>query len=323
MGTTLSIRGLISLFIVILTFFFGAEYSSLSSIEPIKSAGNVDGNELSIEHDEDAGSISVYKNNEETPILIQNVKENFRPYIHPIEAPDGLGELTQFSPSHHTHQTGLYWGFTRVNGRDFFHNPGEGYWRRVSADVKDAENQNIAWQTVYDMLDDDGQTVLSEAQNWSMQENDGEFILELEWQGEAKTDITIGKYDYGGLFLRMPWRSGMPAEAIYSVQDYNQQAEGKQAKWLDLGMQVDGRDDFAHIAIFDHPENEGFPNAWRVDGQMGVGPSITRNSDWTISKGQVEKICYRFKIYTGDINLVDLNAEWDEFAENIRCGANR
>ena len=319
MVTTLSFR---SLLIVIFPLIFVVEYHSLSAIDAVKSAVDDAGKELRIEHDEDAGAISVYTNNDEKPILIQNVRKNFRPYLHPIEAPDGFGELTQFSPGHHTHQTGLYWGFTRVNGRDFFHNPGEGYWRRVSAGVKDTEDKNIAWQTVYDMLDEDGQTVLTEIQNWTMSENDGEFILELEWQGEAKTDITIGKYDYGGLFLRMPWRSGMPAEAINSVQDHNQQAEGKQARWLDIGMQVDGRDDFAHIAIFDHPKNENFPNAWRVDGQMGVGPSITRNSDWTISNGQVEKICYRFKIYTGDISVVDLNAEWDEFAEYTRCGAN-
>src|SRR5688500_20260194 len=41
--------------------------------------------------------------------------------------------LTEYSPAHHKHQTGLYWGFTRLNGRDFFHNPQGDYWRRVSA----------------------------------------------------------------------------------------------------------------------------------------------------------------------------------------------
>lgn len=314
---------MIRLILIILPFVFVVEYQYLSVIEAIKSAVDDAVKELSIEYDEDTGRISVYKNDGENPVLVQNVKENFRPYIHPITAPDGFGELTQFSPGHHTHQTGLYWGFTRVNGRDFFHNPGEGYWQRVSASVENVETQTVAWQTVYDMLDEDGQTVLTETQNWVMRKNNGEYILELEWQGEARTDITIGTYDYGGLFLRMPWRSGMPAGAINSVQDHNQQAEGKSARWLDVGMQVDGRDDFAHIAIFDHPENENFPNAWRVDGQMGVGPSITRNGDWTISNGGVENICYRFKMYTGDISVVDLNAEWEEFAEDIRCGANQ
>ena len=35
------------------------------------------------------------------------------PYLHPIAAPDGKGVVTEFSPEHHKHQTGLYWGFTR------------------------------------------------------------------------------------------------------------------------------------------------------------------------------------------------------------------
>ena len=41
---------------------------------------------------------------------------NHRPYIHPIVSPDGKGILTEYSPGHHKHQTGLYWGFTRING---------------------------------------------------------------------------------------------------------------------------------------------------------------------------------------------------------------
>ena len=39
-----------------------------------------------------------------------------RPYLHPIISPDGKGVLTEYSPGHHKHQTGLYWGFTRING---------------------------------------------------------------------------------------------------------------------------------------------------------------------------------------------------------------
>ena len=52
----------------------------------------------------------------------------------------------------------------------------------------------------------------------------------------------------------------------------NENAEGKRAMWMDVGMQVEGRDDFAHVAIFDHPQNAEFPQPWRVDGQLGVGP---------------------------------------------------
>ena len=77
-------------------------------------------------------------------ILTQVAKVDFRPYIHPIIAPDGKGELTQFSPGHHKHQTGLYWGFTRVNKRDHFHNPGNGYFKRKSLKtIRDEGNEAL------------------------------------------------------------------------------------------------------------------------------------------------------------------------------------
>ena len=96
------------------------------------------------------------------------------------------------------------------------------------------------------------------------------------WRGEAKTDVTIGKYDYGGLFLRMPWREGIKGEVVNAARQRNERAEGQRAMWVDVAMQVDGRDDLAHIAIFDHPDNAGYPQTWRVDEQLGVGPARSR-----------------------------------------------
>ena len=86
-----------------------------------------------IQYDENAETISVFRG--ETLLLVQNVKSDIRPYIHPIIAPDGIGVLTEFSPSHHKHQTGLYWGLKKVNGRDYFMNWKGDYWRKVSASV--------------------------------------------------------------------------------------------------------------------------------------------------------------------------------------------
>lgn len=289
------------------------------------SAGDL--KKLSIEHYEDTGKIDVYRKGGDEPVLTLNAREDFRPYIHPIIAPDGQGVLTQFSPGHHPHQTGLYLGFTQVNGRDFFHNPGGDYWQRVSFGIRedtDSESQMVAWHTAYDLLDEDGYTMLSETQNWSMSESDGEFVLELQWQGEAKTDVTISKYAYGGLFLRMPWKEGISAEVQNSEGDRNHQAEGSRARWIDLGMQVDGRSDFAHIAIFDHSQNRGFPISWRVDRQMGVGSATTRTEDWHLVEGQIVTICYRFKIYTGEFSNRDLNTEWEEYvAGSSMCSENK
>ncbi len=271
--------------------------------------------ELLIQEDEGSENLSIYKKGSNEPILVENAAEGHRPYIHPIVAPDGKGILTQFSPDHHKHQTGLYWGFTRVNGRDFFHNPGEGYWKKISARVVEAKGKEVKWQTVYDLLDEKGAAMLTETQNWAMSEDSaGNYLMTLEWTGQAKTDITIGKYDYGGLFLRMPWEEGMKGEVVNAARQRNQKAEGQRAMWVDLGIQVEGRDDLAHIAIFDHPDNKGYPLPWRVDDQMGVGTARAKEADWKIAKGEFETIRHRLYIYSGKLNDVAMTEKWAEYS---------
>jgi putative membrane-bound dehydrogenase-like protein len=266
-----------------------------------------------IEQDAEEGTISVYREGSSEPVLVQQAKEDFRPYLHPIQSPDGQSVLTEYSPGHHKHQTGLYWGFTRVNGRDYFHHPEGDYWQKVSAEVLQSEGESVKWQTKYHLLDEAGEPVLEETQTWSLRQQDDHYLLDLEWQGKALQAVTIGEYDYGGLFLRMPWKDGMPAEVVNAARQRNDKAEGQRAMWLDVGMQVEGRDDFAHIAIFDHPDNEGFPQTWRVDGQFGVGPARARMGDWSIPEGETETIKHQLVVYTGELDDVELTDMWEEF----------
>jgi putative membrane-bound dehydrogenase-like protein len=271
---------------------------------------------LHLQQNESAETISVFRGSEKTPILVQNAKANFRPYLHPIVAPDGKGVLTEYSPGHHKHQTGIYWGYTRVNGRDYFHHPEGDYWKRVSVKIIEAKGEKVKWQTVYDLLDENGKAVLTETQNWTMRQKDGKYLLDLEWNGEAQTDVTIGKYDYGGLFVRMPWKEGIKGEVVNAARQRNEKAEGQPAMWVDISMEVAGRSDMAHIAILDHPENKGYPQTWRVDGQLGAGPARARKGDWFIKKGETEVIKHELVVYTGELNDVELTKTFGEFIGN-------
>src|SRR5690606_11687161 len=259
---------------------------------------------LTVQVDEAAGTLTVHRAGTPHAILTANARPDHRPYLHPIVPLDGRGAFTEFSPGHHPHQTGLYWGFTRVNGRDFFHNPGASHWRRVSLEVVEESGERVIWQTVYDLLDETGAPVLRETQIWTMRVEDGRYLLDLEWRGTAQTDVTIGEYDYGGPFLPMPWREGIEGDAVNAARQRNEAAEGKRAMWLDVGMVVEGREDAAHVAIFDHPDNGGYPTPWRVDGQLGVGPARSRLGDWTIEAGATEVMRYRLVFYTGERNEI-------------------
>ncbi len=267
---------------------------------------------------ENADQIVIHRQGVANPILTQAAQADFRPFVHPIVAPDGRGVMTEFSPTHHTHQTGLYWGLTRVNGRDYFHHPEGSYWKRVAASVLKAKSSSpgdsVQWQTVYDLLDESGNGVLRESQIWTMRDFKDQYVLELEWTGEALVDVTVGKYDYGGLFLRMPWKPGIPSKVVNNARQVDQRAEGQRAVWTDVGIQLEGRSDMAHMAIFDHPQNKGFPQPWRVDNQFGIGPVRARLGDWTIAKGQKEIIRHQIVVSTGELNDVALTKRWSEFS---------
>ena len=280
---------------------------------PVTAQSPVPATALRLQQDEAAGTIAVYREGGREPILTQSALPDNRPYLHPIVAPDGKGVLTEYRPSHHLHQTGVYWGLKQVNGRDFFMKWQSDYWRRISVAILQASGRQVKWQTVYDMLDENGGVLMRETQSWSMAETGGRYVLDLEWKGEAKADITLGKFYVGGLFVRMPWRQGTLAEFVTEAGDRNMAAEQKRAKWVDLGDQVDGRDDMAHIAVFDHPRNHDFPVPWRVDSQMGFGPN--RNaSERRIEKGKTEIIRHRLIVYTGALDTVGMARAWEEFA---------
>jgi hypothetical protein len=273
-----------------------SQMSSLSKLDKQTDAGG-----LIIQADSDT-SFSVVKHPGTQLVLKQVAGENERPYIHPIMAPDGQGPITEFRPSHHLHQTGLFWGLKRVNGRDYFMKWKGDYWRRVSAKITVREGKQVGWQTIYNVLDSTGQTALVETQNWTLQEIDGKFMLDFEWKGQAQTTVAIGKFYVGGLFVRMPWTKGTAGEVVNSFGQTNKLAEAQRSPWIDVGMQIKGHPNWAHFTIFDNPQNKAFPTPWRVDGELGIGPSRQIMEDWTIPKGDTETIRYRILIYTGSFN---------------------
>ena len=298
-------------FMITRPFHFAAFFSLVLLLSPRLGAV-----ELTVQQDQASGAITVHREGVANPLVTQNAHPNYRPYLHPITAPDGKGELTQYSPGHHKHQTGLYWGLTRVNGRDYFHNNGGDYWRRVSAEIVEGKGEKVRWRTRYQMLDEEGKATMNETQTWTMQiDQTGQAILDLEWRGKATTkDVTISKYDYGGLFLRMPWEKDIHAHVITAARHRDQKATGKRSMWLDIGMEIDGLEEEGHIAIFDHPKNEGFPNAWRVDGQFGVGPSRAIQGDWSIRKGREKTFRHRFIVYTGELNDKQITEQWSAWS---------
>jgi len=245
-----------------------------------------------------SGSIELRRAGAAAPLLVQNAPAGMRPYLHPLIAPDGKGVLTEFRPPHHLHQTGIYFGLCAVNGRSFFHNTDGAFFRGRGARVE----KDGRWSVETDWLAQDGSVLLRETQHWKAADFGAYYVLDLDWVGRAAVDLIIGRYDYGGLFIRMPWKPGIRGDAINSEGQSKKDAEGQRARWVDVGMEIEGRSDQAHIALLDHRGNPEHPVPWRVDGNLGIVPSRSRLGDWKIARGQASRARYRLVVYTGEWN---------------------
>ena len=105
---------------------------------------------------------------------------------------------------------------------------------------------------------------------------------------------------------------------INAAGQRNNQAEQQRAIWTDVGMAIAGRDDWGHIAILDHPDNTGFPIAWRVDSELGVGPSRQILQNWRLTEGESEVTRYRLIVYTGQLDPTVLHRAWTAYAGGSR-----
>jgi hypothetical protein len=260
----------------------------------------------------EAGGWAIHRAGEAQPRLVQNARPDMRPFLHPIVAPDGKGVLTEESPGHHKHQTGLYVGILKVNGRDYFHNLKGDYYRLKALEPAKAEGNAASWATVYEWLGKDQAAVLAETQRWSLTDQGDSYVLDLDWSVQAAVDVRVEKHDYGGLFLRMPFKK--EGEAVNSDGKKNGAAEGQRARWVDTGMPIEGRADWGRIAILDHPANPEHPIPWRVDGQLGVGPARSRLGEWAIKAGETVRFRYRLLVYTGAAAPDRVEAEWKRFS---------
>ena len=81
------------------------------------------------------GSIEVRRTGVADPLPVQNAPADVRPYLHLLLAPEGKGVLTQCRPGDRHHQTSIYFGFSAVNGRSFFHNTDGAFFRGKGSKV--------------------------------------------------------------------------------------------------------------------------------------------------------------------------------------------
>lgn len=252
-----------------------------------------------------------------TPVLTQHAGSGTRPYLHPIHAPGG-GVVTEDRPGHHPWQHGLYIGFNDVNGIGFWK---EGLQESTAATDGSFDSRLLAgpqssasgtaWKVATDYRDSDGATMLHDVQCWTVRILDARLELDLDWTLTAARHLVFGQFAYGGLFLRMPYRSQTGGLAIDS--EGNSQ-DGQSARWVAVSMALAETGEPVEVAMLDHPGNPGSPAHWRIDGELGIGPAPSIPGPWSLAEGEARRLRYRLLVWPEPVEPDTIDATWQRYA---------
>ncbi|HEV8605457.1 MAG TPA: PmoA family protein [Tepidisphaeraceae bacterium] len=253
-----------------------------------------------------------------------NMKENARPYLHPVRDATGKVILTEDKPADHPWQHGIFTGFHRVNGFNYWKEDQgrQRFVRRV--DLKEMADR-VSWRALVELVAPNGEVVLEEEDAITIHapEDADSYIIDFDLLLRARPrdkDVNFGKYFVGGLAVRMPWDSKNPRQThLNSEGKRNRECEQSRARWCNverpfgaLGKEL-GKETFG-IAIFDHPDNPNHPCGWRADEQGLINPNVSFGADWSIAAGKQQLFKYRMVVYRGSATQEQLSARFKTFA---------
>jgi hypothetical protein len=219
-------------------------------------------------------------------------------------------------------QHGLYIGLNDVNGIGFWseglsdrRRAIDGSFHPRSLAAPDIRGNTVSWMVETEYCAPDGTPMMMEYQEWKLDDELTHYQMTLNWKLRAKIDLRFGKYAYGGLFLRMPYRKDRGAMLLNSEGHSSPSAsESQRARWVAINMPIEGRTDWAGIAIMDHPSNPEHPVPWRTDGQFGISPSRCIAGEWRLSKGETQVFRYGVYVFCGEIEDQAIEKKWNLFA---------
>lgn len=277
------------------------------------------GQRVALEAREDSGAITVTSGG--VVVLRQHAGPNQRPFIHPLVSPGGAGTVTEDAPAHHPWQHGLYFGLNDVNGVGFWTEgllPGradrDGAFDSRIHSAPTVVNGDVRWAVATDYRDLDGSIMLEDVQDWRLAACDDRLDLDVTWTLRARRDVVFGKYEYGGLFLRMPFRSDRGGSAVDSNGDSE---SGQRARWVSVRMPLAETGREVLVAVLDHPANPGSPVPWRIDDELGIGPAPSAAGSWMLDEDT--RTCFRYRVVVfGDVaQPAAVAAAWDRYWQEV------
>jgi hypothetical protein len=249
---------------------------------------------------------------------------NARPYLHPVRDASGRVVLTEDRPADHPWQHGIFTGFHRVNGFNYWKED-EGKQRFVRLlDLKETSGR-VSWRALVELAAPNGNVVLEEEDAITIHapESSAAYVIDFDLLLRAKNqDVTFGKFFVGGLAVRMPWDKANPRQTHLNSNGLRDRAcEQQRAAWCNVERPF-GAETFG-IAVFDHLANPNHPAGWRADEQGLINPNVSALGDWLLPAKQTQRFRYRLLVYRGSATGEQLAARYESFGGDSRGAQDR
>jgi hypothetical protein len=264
--------------------------------------------------------------------------QDFKPRFYPINAPCArLGDfddpatvypksITDDSPPDHIWHRSLWYACGDVNGTDFYlENGGEG--RIVHQSFSDLFSgplfggfrESLVWRTP------EGKDLLADQRAFMMYRLKGMgrlFDIEAAFIALGEP-VTFGQTNENALpLIRVAdvideWDGGTITLADGTTG--GKDAFARRAQWADctgpLVHKPGGEPQLWGIAMLDHPENRGHPNAWfaRSYGPLGTNTPFF-DGPLTLQPGETWRLRHRIIVHDGDPASAGIQARFNEYA---------
>jgi hypothetical protein len=234
--------------------------------------------------------------------------------LHPVHDASGSVVLTEDRPPDHPWQHGIFTGFHRVNGFNYWkEDEGRQYFVKL-LDLQGAA-ERVSWRALVELVAPNGKVVLEEENAIAIRapEFDGSYVIDFDLLLRAREqDVNFGKFFVGGLSVRMPWDKANPRQThLNSMGLRDRQCEQQRAAWCNVERPF-GNERFG-IALLDHPDNPNHPPGWRADEQGLINPNVSFLSDWTLAAKQTRRFRYRLLVYRGSATREQLDRRLEQF----------
>ncbi|MHC4647262.1 MAG: DUF6807 domain-containing protein [Planctomycetota bacterium] len=266
-------------------------------------------------------------NSERIVWQLNYIKQEGRPYFHPLSLADGT-ELTSLRPADHRWHRALWFSWKYINGLNYW-DPELPAGQTEVIDVKTRLGTDYSAQSEMSISYHPRQkpAVLTERRILAVSTPDRNGCYYIDWLSiftAGANDVLLDRTPipgekngkayggYAGLSLRMAEHT-RDWQFLGSEGSLESESRGSKARWVDFsGKVAEGR--LAGIAILDHPGNPRHPSSWWLSGSMPYfSPAILFHKPYTLPAEQTLTLRYRILIHTGRADYDLLENKWKAF----------